>query len=106
MGREWRSFGVEVVPYAPAGRRYGTDRSLSAIVDVQLDPAQVSALDVFARHEYPIAWYTASVQQRDSGVGFEWSPLLGTAYEQLAPFYVQADPGNPGRELALTSATP
>jgi len=89
--------------FSLAGRRYGTDRGLSAIVDVQLDPAQFSEFDVFARHEYPIAWYTASAQQAQSGVGLEWSPLLGTAYEELASFHKQAAPGDLARELALTA---
>lgn len=89
--------------FSLAGRRYGNERGLSAIVDVQLDPAQLSEVDVFARHEYPITWYTASAQQDQSGVGLEWSPLLGTAYEQLASLYVQAEPGDPARELDLTA---
>jgi hypothetical protein len=91
--------------FSLAGRRYGTDRNLSVIVNVQLDPAQLSEADVFGRHEYPIAWYTASAQQPQSGVGLDWSPLLGTAYEQLASFYVEAHPGDPAGELVLAPAS-
>jgi hypothetical protein len=91
--------------FSLAGRRYGTDPGLAAIVDVQVEPAQLSEVDVFARHDYPIVWYATSAQQPQFGVGLGWSPLLGTAYKQLSSFYVQADPGSPANQLALTPSS-
>ena len=66
--------------------------ALESVVDVQLDPAQLagpSGDDLVARHGYPVDWYTASADDLAAGVGFAWSPLVGTPPACVACFFRQ-----------------
>jgi hypothetical protein len=67
--------------FSITGERYGIFPSLQSVLDVALNPAQLGALslnDLILRHEYPVSWYTDSADDRAAGVGFAWSPLIGT----------------------------
>ena len=78
--------------FSITGERYGAFPALEAVVDVQLDPAQFADLgvdDLIARHGYPVNWYTASADDLAAGVGFAWSPLIGTPPDCLACFFRQ-----------------
>jgi hypothetical protein len=78
--------------FSIAGERYGTFPGLESVVDVQLDPAQFGSLsvdDLIARHGYPVTWYTASATDLAAGVGFAWSPLVGTPPVCIVCFFRQ-----------------
>jgi hypothetical protein len=78
--------------FSLTGERYGGFTALEDVVDVQLDPAQYTHLDVddlIARHEYPVDWYQASARDLAAGVGLAWSPLVGTPPTCLACFFRQ-----------------
>ncbi|MGH9278779.1 MAG: hypothetical protein ACRD12_11845 [Acidimicrobiales bacterium] len=91
--------------FSEFGRAYGNDPGLSAIVDVSLPPDEFSRWELQDRHLYPPRWYTAAAQQPAAGVGPQWSPLLGTTYERLGPYYVTAAAGDAAEQLVLKPAT-
>ncbi len=87
--------------FSEFGRAYGNEPGLEDIVDVSLPPDQFERWDLQDRHDYPPHWYTAAAEQPAAGVGPVWSPLLGTVYQGLGPYYVQADPGDVAQQLVL-----
>jgi len=78
--------------FSITGERYGTFPALEAVVDVRLDPAQYGDLTIdnlIARHGYPVEWYARSAEDPAAGVGFAWSPLIGTPPACIACFFRQ-----------------
>jgi hypothetical protein len=67
--------------YSLLGVRYDTFPALEDVVDVSLDPAQLSVVSLdglMERHGYPVQWYADSANDLAAGVGFAWSPLVGS----------------------------
>lgn len=90
--------------FSEFGRAYGNEAGLGAIVDVSLVPAQYPRAEAQARHLYPPRWYTDAAEHPQTGVGPQWSPLVGTASEHLASYYVEVHPGDVARQLELKPA--
>jgi len=93
--------------FSEFGRAYGNEPGLDAIVDTSLDARQIERTNFEDRHLYPPRWYTAAANQPQAGVGPMWSPLLvdPPIVEKLAPYYVQAHPGDVSQQLVLRPAT-
>jgi hypothetical protein len=91
--------------FSEFGRAYGNEPGLESIVDVSLPPDQFDRWQLEERHLYPPRWYTAAAAQPGAGVGAAWSPLLGSVYQGLGPYYVQSFPADVARQLELTPGT-
>lgn len=81
------------------GEPYAGYPGLGQIVDVHLDPP--SSDPGVDKHQYPIGWYADSAQNRSSGVGLWWSPLIGANDGALATTWKQQS-SDPSQELVLT----
>lgn len=74
------------------GTRYGTYPGLEQIVDVKTAPPPSD--NGGEKHSFAIVWYRTSAQNMSAGVGYAWSPLLGSDPATLGAYYEQPDPSN------------
>lgn len=88
------------------GVRYGVQTGLGAVVDVVLDPDEHPIDAAPSDHAYSWAWYVKSAEDLDRGVGFAWSPLLGTATRPDATQLLQSELTGDGETTDCLSLEP
>lgn len=74
------------------GTRYGTYPGLEQIIDVKTAPPPSD--NGGEKHSFAIEWYRTSAQNMSAGVGYAWSPMLGSDPATLGAYYEQPDPSN------------